>query len=726
MSAINPFYRFEVPDANAGFFPECNRVSASLNALYFGFYDVLFQFQNVSWSFANKSLKALIAQYNGLPWFGNFVIEYPSPFPALTGIQQFEIKVYNKQLRAVFPGQELTIVVDTDDTEVFMTIVANVPILSITATTTDPLIPEEAKAINGLNTINANGRAYFERPYFYDSTAELAKSSLIRGKTWEFNQTYNRPIRENSSSPIEMAFRPKLPKLTEEVIAIISVMNQVLKAAWEELPYNDVSDAFNALVDNYQFPDGWLTDNYGNLTSKLEFTIYKTDLTIKYVGKLVGDSFKFQRFIGFVDNPAFYIIDTNSLSPFPIVSDIQFYYGLFYDFDMVDWGEQCIEIDESYQMPIKPGDELSFIVPMAQGNIFELTNAKVGLFTDSGVFVQKVGDAALDLPTTECTSFTFLMYPVNQYLGFPQDIGFGIGQLPTNPNTIMTLDYSFDLDYGGDYPGTAEEWMDAMVAGFPANEGTITYAEVGVGEFGRVFSVTWTLYQTFNPGVVASWGVMLGATMDAPELWDTEFGQQYGEAIDCSISVCQRFMSANVTIPSRPTGCYRFGLYNINAESDEYNLYSLSNLLRLDASDCYSTILEFYGNDNSVNQGFYYASTWKHRIRLGINGGGAKPKLEENIYRQSNGVFKRPSNKLDYTLDLHTDFLDEPTQKALVDATRHDFFIWNGENVFVEGDIDVATIQDFTTQSSFEKLAQVKFSVLIQNYQPNNNACFSC
>jgi hypothetical protein len=81
---------------------------------------------------------------------------------------------------------------------------------------------------------------------------------------------------------------------------------------------------------------------------------------------------------------------------------------------------------------------------------------------------------------------------------------------------------------------------------------------------------------------------------------------------------------------------------------------------------------------------------------------------------------------LDLTLDLHSDFLDVPTQKALVDATRHDFFIWNNQNIFVTGDVDVATIQDFSTQSSFETLAQVKFSALVQNYQPSNNACFSC
>jgi hypothetical protein len=157
-----------------------------------------------------------------------------------------------------------------------------------------------------------------------------------------------------------------------------------------------------------------------------------------------------------------------------------------------------------------------------------------------------------------------------------------------------------------------------------------------------------------------------------------------------------------------------------------YSLYSLSNIINIDGSDCFSTMLEFWANDNSIAQGFEYFNGWKQRVRLGINGGGAKPVIEENLYRQSNGVHRRPQNKQDLSLDLHTDFIDEQTQLALVDATRHPYLVWNNKSIFVKGDIDVATIQDFTTQSSFETLAQVKFSALVQGFQPKNSSCITC
>jgi hypothetical protein len=164
------------------------------------------------------------------------------------------------------------------------------------------------------------------------------------------------------------------------------------------------------------------------------------------------------------------------------------------------------------------------------------------------------------------------------------------------------------------------------------------------------------------------------------------------------------------------------GLYNQNINE----IYSFSNLLNLDNSDCFSTILEFWGEEGSIAQGFEYYNNWSQKVRLGINGGGKKPILTESVYRQSNGVHKRPQNKQDLSVDLHTDFLDFEAQCAVVDATRHPYFVWNGQSLFVNGEIEVATVQDFTTQSSFEDLAQVKFSALIQGFQPKNSTCINC
>jgi hypothetical protein len=166
----------------------------------------------------------------------------------------------------------------------------------------------------------------------------------------------------------------------------------------------------------------------------------------------------------------------------------------------------------------------------------------------------------------------------------------------------------------------------------------------------------------------------------------------------------------------------------INPGQNEWyaGLYSLSNIIRIDNSDCFSSIIQYWAESDAIAEGFEYYYDWFQQIRLGINGAGEKPVISESLYRQSNGVHRRPSNKQDLSIDLHTDFLDFETQCALVDATRHPNFVFNGQSLFVNGDIEVATIQDFSTQTSFEDLAQVKFSALIQGYQPKNSTCVNC
>jgi hypothetical protein len=155
-------------------------------------------------------------------------------------------------------------------------------------------------------------------------------------------------------------------------------------------------------------------------------------------------------------------------------------------------------------------------------------------------------------------------------------------------------------------------------------------------------------------------------------------------------------------------------------------LYSLSNIINIDKSDCFSTILEFWSDDSTIAEGFEYYGNWKQRVRIGLNGGGEKPIIEESLYRQSNGVHRRPQNKQDLSLDLHTDFFDLETQLAMTDATRHPYLVWEGKPIFVKGDIEVATTQDFTTQSSFETLSQMKFQALKQGFQPRNSSCINC
>jgi hypothetical protein len=372
-------------------------------------------------------------------------------------------------------------------------------------------------------------------------------------------------------------------------------------------------------------------------------------------------------------------------------------------------------------MPAIPGDNWQFNVPSDSGNLTGLTTASVGLFTQDGQFIQQIGEAVLpvgpECPTPNvCSivfSYTLLAADVDAYL---ETINSYIPGSPLLPNS--TLNWSIVNEEGTSitvdnyFIGFGDDPLTMVDIIAIAGDAGITVVE-SEGDYN--FSIT-----AFNLACGHSYFLRNRVfTFESSDiLWESD-----STACVCDLIPTNQFQ-ATTLIPAVAAGCYRLGLY---AESEGgFYLYSLSNIINIDGSDCFSTMLEFWANDNSIAQGFEYFNGWKQRIRLGLNGGGAKPVIEENLYRQSNGVHKRPQNKQDLSLDLHTDFIDPETQLALVDATRHPYLIWNNKSIFVKGDIDVATIQDFTTQSSFETLAQVKFSALLQGFQPKNSSCLTC
>jgi hypothetical protein len=361
-------------------------------------------------------------------------------------------------------------------------------------------------------------------------------------------------------------------------------------------------------------------------------------------------------------------------------------------------------------------------VPTDSGNLTGLDSVLVGLFTQNGQFVQQIGEAIKpvgpECPTANvCSivfSYTLLADDVDAYL---ETINSYIPPIPESTDGDLVWSIVNELGeeiiisvYILEYEDTPLTMVDIIAI---AEDAGITVVETE-GDYNFSFTAT---------NLVCGHSYFLRNKVyffiDFPEtLWESD-----SIVCVCDLIPTDQFQ-ATILIPAVATGCYRLGLY---AESEEgFYLYSLSNIINIDASDCFSTMLEFWANSNSIAQGFEYFNEWKQRVRLGINGGGAKPVIEENLYRQSNGVHRRPQNKQDLSLDLHTDFIDPETQLALVDATRHPYLVWNNKSIFVKGDIDVATIQDFTTQSSFETLAQVKFSALLQGFQPKNSSCLTC
>lgn len=714
----NSFYRFQ-PAWNAGFYPDNQITSNLLNALHGnvaawlpGFYPGTTVSQLV------QGVRAQMDNFNVSPYFGNLEIVFTTaPDPPFV---EYYIYIRNVSLYSIDNTQEFLVsgLYNPTNNLVINATTSPFTVGSYSGTFDSSAIAVESEVSRALQIVEQNGSAFFPMTYSYDAISNIATSGLARGKNWQIDSSGN-PVRLPADTlPKQNARTFNVVAQTAEDRYCISLMEKVINFSLSNTDAIEVRNYFNS----FTIPDGWTrgASIVSGTYERIYLNLYRDDRSLLMIGRL-DTTWLWQRFLDDSgNNDISYFIDYASTTPLPYLPLVsyQWLYGDWYDMEFVEFTDSCYVSPEFYAMPAIPGDNWQFNV--ADANLTGLDSALVGLFTQDGQFIQQIGEA-IDPVGPECPtpnvcsivlSYTLLAADVDAYL---VTINSYIPASPLLPSGILSWSILDDVNP----PILIDQYL--LQFGDPdltmsdiiliAADAGITVVETD-GDYN--FSIT-----AFNLACGNSYYLRNRVRqIEGDTLWDSE-----PIACVCDLIPTNQFQ-ATVLIPAVASGCYRLGFYN-ESEGGFY-LYSLSNIINIDASDCFSTIIEFWANDNSIAQGFEYFNGWKQRIRLGLNGGGAKPVIEENLYRQSNGVHKRPQNKQDLSLDLHSDFIDEQTQLALVDATRHPYLVWNNKSIFVKGDIDVATIQDFTTQSSFETLAQVKFSALLQGFQPKNSSCLTC
>jgi hypothetical protein len=705
MGQPHPFYRFSAAEKNAGFMPELQRVSDLVNAAFNEFTDGDFIGQTIGQ--AIKNIKAGFHQYNVIYNGGNLRLVYPSPYPVITGVQTLTFYIQNDQLFATNSGQRVEIVLNlTDGVVTGSTFTFAEGPIFFTYNYDAARYQGEKDGIRALEIYNQNGAAFFPQFYSFDANTGIATSNnarfsdliLVDGVISRTpSQTY----------PFQPYTEYNLSILTPDEKYIVGLLEKANAYAFTSPTYAEFQTYLSGLV----FPDGWTAT-----------VVNDTDSTISRVGIRVDgfDTRGFfqifrqatptgewisQRFVTDEGPDSSDWLNEYSLAtdlPYNPIGGVLLYFLKWYDFEWCVFDE-CEERGETYQPPIQSGDNLQFNVFPDSANLEGIESAKIGILDADGNFVQQIGTVVLP----ECLSNrTFnLVIEASQFAGMLATI------------SGSSADSKF---YGNDGDGAGVFLLTVPFA--DTDTGNINdYAQSiidyinGLGDYTASFVIDTDL--TFSIEINDPYTTVV-------EMGPDGILEAYLSTDTLTRCVCARQFQATVLIPSLVNGCYRFVLYNETESLSE--IYSVSQILEVNNEDCFSTLIEFSGIDGSIVEGFEYYSNWQQRVRVAMNGGGDQPKIEESTYRNSDGTYQRPMSNSDLTINLHTDYIDVPTQKALFSATRHKNFVWNGQNLFVSGDLEVATIQDFTTETSFSNLAQMKLQALLQGYQPSNNVCLDC
>ena len=380
----------------------------------------------------------------------------------------------------------------------------------------------------------------------------------------------------------------------------------------------------------------------------------------------------------------------------------QLFSGGWYDLDLIQFDNGCEpeEVD-TFQMPIKTGDTYQFNIIPEQANLTGLTSCQIGLFDENLNFVSEIGTASFP-PCKLLDDFTVTV---------PSGV-FGAWV-----SALSGQDTIFD---GVDCNGASTGNVVTVPAGSTSTGSITAYADSIIAYINLQDGLSASY--VFNPDLVFT---IIIEDLTTPTVQISIEMQSFNYDGDL-LTRCPDALQfqATVTIPFAPDGCYVFGLYDDNYPNQ--SIFAFSNSLELNNQDCFSSMWQFGSSEDAIIEGFEYYSGWMQQLRLPINGAGQKPKIEESIYRNSDGTYQRPSNYSDLTLDLHSDYLDLETRNAVFSATRCPILIFEDQSIFVSGDLDVATVQDFSNKTSYRKLAQMKFSALIQGFQPDNNGCIGC
>jgi hypothetical protein len=704
-----PFIRFEQAEINGNYGDEFTYRKAQLVLLYA---DLVANLNTGTKLFIQIDvIKNYLETYNSAPLFSNLELTLPKPYITGIGSESYSLTVGIQQNSTCF----VTFVFACTDGIVFSIGDFLTPGPDLTSIGLDgPYIAEELKLARTLSVYNQNGAAIFPDTFTYNSTTGIAERRLLRAYDWEYNTSTNRPQRDGVT---DLRVLPKtifhLRELTQIEKAMVSF--------FLEKPIKESETNYDWETNIYltSLPGDWVFDNaiVSSEIKQLSIASVENKIAFFLAGIRVSSKWYFQRFVdidynGTIPSVVSFLLTNDEPAP---PNTGRLYYDIYYDFDQCEFGTVVNRGEEEFNLTIKSSDlyqiniDSNFIL---QPGISSESSQfpRIGIFDCNGQYLQDIGslaspfektlqwNIAINSNTGEYGTVLDIMSLVDNFVS--NIILYGCNEQYTPLSEIITIPFASLVTSPSSF-----DFADSIVAYLNANGLTTTYTtETITGQI---------VFKFVTTAIILENGIIAVLSYDSSPFSFAIFvvtGSQY---------------EASITIPPLANGIYRIGIYQGYTIDDEgfSELLAISQPLQLDNFETFTQILEYGASENSVIEGFEYINGWLQRIRVPLNGAGQTSKSEESIYRNSDGTFQIPENSTDEVIYLHTDYLDLATQRAMISATKNPIFVLQGQNLSVQGDLEITNTQDFTQNSSFRKLQQMQFQALTQGYQPENNSC---
>lgn len=114
--------------------------------------------------------------------------------------------------------------------------------------------------------------------------------------------------------------------------------------------------------------------------------------------------------------------------------------------------------------------------------------------------------------------------------------------------------------------------------------------------------------------------------------------------------------------------------YTADVTTGEDDIVACSNCFVYKADPCFTTVLKYRNSENAFGFNYEVDEDFYNKVRVGMYIDNPQPIDTENVYRQSNGVYKTLSAMFESVSEGHVEYYDKQRHFAIAMAMRHDDF----------------------------------------------------
>lgn len=167
------------------------------------------------------------------------------------------------------------------------------------------------------------------------------------------------------------------------------------------------------------------------------------------------------------------------------------------------------------------------------------------------------------------------------------------------------------------------------------------------------------------------------------------------------------------------SNCFTYGILDV-----EKDVIACSNLFRKETDCCYVSRIEYSNDEDSF--GFSYPTGVSNMVNLPFFLSSPNYQVKEEVYRQTDGTYKRITADIEKEYEVETDYMSEFMHDKLIVALKHDTVVVTSNRLNFESQVSQQGDYKIDWNSKIDFSAMASFKLRKYFNGKNNNCGTNC